>query len=87
VLEAIGAKRRSDTMKPDTPGVNYQESVNAPLSEEVDNDAATWEGDNGVSPVDKDPDSSVDPEFILPAVNKESTSKLFYPFYPWLTVL
>jgi len=87
VLEAIGAKRRSDTTKPDAPGVNYQESVNTPMSEEADNDAATCEGDNGVSLVDKDPDSSVDPEFILPAVDKKSTSKLFYPFHPWLTVL
>ena len=87
MLEAIGAKQCSDTMKSDTPSVNYQESVNAPLSEEADNDTATWEGNNRVSPVDKDPDSSVDPEFILLAIDKESTSKLFYPFHPWLTVL
>ena len=87
MLEAIGAKRRSDTTKPDAPGVNYQESVHAPLSEEADNDAATWEGDNRVSPVDEDPDSSVDPEFVLPAVDKESASQFFDPFHPLLTVL
>lgn len=87
MLEAIGAKRHSDTTKPDAPSVNYQESVHVPLSEEADNDAATWEGDNRVSPVDEDLDSSVDPEFILPAVNKESASQSFYPFHPLLTVL
>lgn len=87
MLEAIGAKRCSDVTTPDAPGVNYQEAVSALLSEEADNDAATQEGDDGINLVDKDPDSSVDPEFVLPAVDKVSASKLFYPFQPWLTVL
>jgi len=73
-------------MKPDAPGINYQESVSAPLTKEADNDAATREGDEGVDLVVEDPDSSVGPEFILPAVDKVSASKLFYPFQPWLTV-
>jgi len=85
VLDAIGTK--SDATKPDAPGVNYQESVSAPLSEEADNDAATQEGDDGIDPVDKGPDLSGDPEFVLPAVDKVSASKSFYPFRPWLTVL
>jgi hypothetical protein len=37
-------------MRPDASGVNYQESVSVPLSEEADNDAATREGDDGVDP-------------------------------------
>ena len=80
MLEAISAKRRSGTTTPDTPGVNYQESVSVLLSEEADNDAATQEGDDGVDLVDEDPDSSVDPEFILPAVDKKSGSKPLYTF-------
>ena len=87
MLEAIGATRRSGTTKPDAPGANYQESVSASLSEEADNDTATQEGNDEVNPVDEDPDSSVVPEFILPAVNKESGSESFCGFQPWLTVL
>ena len=87
MLKAIGTKRCSGTTTPDASSVNYQESVSALLSEEADNDAATREGDNGVDLVDEDPDSSVDPEFILPAVDKESGSKPLYIFQPWLTVL
>jgi hypothetical protein len=41
VLEAIGAKRHSDMMKPGITDVNYQDSVSAPLCEEADNNAAT----------------------------------------------
>ncbi len=87
MLEAIGAKRHSDTTKTDAPGVNYQDSVSAPLSEEADNDAATQEGDDGVDLGCEDPDATVEPAFILPAVDKESASKSCYPFQPWLTVL
>ena len=87
MLKAISVKSHSGTTRPDTPDVNYQESVSVPLSEEADNNAATREGVDGVNLVDKDPDSSVDPKFILPAVNKKSTSKSFYPIQPWLTVL
>ena len=50
------------------------------LSEEADNDAATQEGDDRVNLIDEDPDSSVDPEFTLPAVDKESGSKPLYTF-------
>ena len=87
MLEAIGAKSCSGTTRPDAPGVNYQGSVSALLSEEADNDAATQEGDDRIDLVDEDPDSSVDPKFILLAVDKESTSKSFYPIQPWLTIL
>ena len=62
-------------------------TVSASLSEEADNDAATQEGNDEVNPVDEDPDSSVVPEFILPAVDKESGSESFCGFQPWLTVL
>jgi len=79
VLEAIGAKRRSDVMKTDAPGVNYQESVSVPLSEEADNNVATQEGDDRTGLVDEDPDSSVDPKFVLPVVNKESPNH-YIPF-------
>jgi len=79
VLEAIGAKRHSDAMKTDAPGVNYQESVSVPLSKEADNNAATQEGDDRTGLVDEDPDSSVDPKFVLPAVNKESPNH-YIPF-------
>jgi hypothetical protein len=41
----------------------------------------------GSTLIDEDPESSVDPEFILPAVDKKSTSKSFYPVQPWLIVL
>ena len=87
MLEAIGVKRCSDATKTDAPGVNYQESISVPLSEEADNDAATQEGDDEIDLVNEDPDFSVDPEFVLPAVDKASTSKSFYPFQPWLTIL
>ena len=80
-------QKASGTMRPDASGVNYQESISVPLSEEADNDAATQEGDDGVNLVDEDPDSSVNPKFILPAVNKESTSKSFYLIQPWFTIL
>jgi hypothetical protein len=74
-------------MKPGITGVNYQDSVSTPLCEEADNDAATQEGDDGIDLACGDPDGSGDPEFILPAVDKESASKSCYPFQPWLTVL
>ena len=74
MLEAIGAKKRSDTMQTDSPGVNYQDSVSMPVSEEADNNAATWEGDDGVDIVCEDPDPTAVPDFVLPAVDKESTS-------------
>jgi hypothetical protein len=38
--------------------------------------------DLNIDLVDEDPDSSVNPEFILPAVDKESISKSFYPVQP-----
>jgi len=44
-----------------------------PLSEEADNDAATWEGDDEIDLTHED-DASIVPDFILPAVDKESTS-------------
>jgi len=78
VLEAIGAKKRSDMMQTDSPGVNYQDSVSVPVSEEADNDTATWEGDDGVDIVCDDPDTTAIPEFVLPAVDKESTSQSYY---------
>ena len=89
MLEAICAKRRSNTTKPGAAGINYQDSVSALLYEEADNDAATQEGDNGpgIDLAYGDPDRSADPRFILPAVNKESASRSCYAFQPWLTVL
>ena len=76
-------------MKPGAAGINYQDSVSAPLCEEADNDAATREGDDGpgIDLAYGDPDRSADPWFILPAVNKESASRSCYAFQPWLTVL
>jgi len=76
VLEAIGAKKRSNNIKTDSPGINYQDSVSAPLSKEADDDAATQEGDDGDDEVDlayDDPQAPLDleSEFILPAVDKE----------------
>ena len=82
MLEAIGAKRRSDTTKPGAAGINYQDSVSTPLCEEADNDAATREGDDGpgIDLACGDPDGSADPGFILPAVDKESASRSCYAF-------
>ena len=89
MLEAICAKRRSNTTKPGAAGINYQDSVSTLLCEEADNDAATQEGDDGpgIDLAYGDPDRSADPGFILPAVNKESTSKSFYLIQPWFTIL
>jgi len=78
VLEAIGAKKRSDMTQTDSPGVNYQDSVSVPVSEEADNDAATWEGDDGVDIVCEDPGTTAVPEFVLPVVDKKSTSQSYY---------
>jgi len=78
VLEAIGAKTCSNTTKTNCPGINYQDSVSVPVSEQADNDAATWEGDNRVDIVCKDPEASADLEFILPIVDKVSASQSCY---------
>ena len=59
-------------MKPDSSGINYQDSVTTSLGEEADNDAATQEGEDGIDVECEDPEASVDTEFILPAVDKES---------------
>ena len=72
ILEAIGAKQHSNRTKLDPPGINYQDSVSAPLSKEADNDAATQEGEDKIDSICENPKASVDPEFILPAVDKES---------------
>jgi len=61
-------------MRPDAPGINYQDSVSTSLSEEADNDAATQEGEDSIDLECEDPEASVNPEFILPAVDKESAS-------------
>lgn len=74
MLEAIGAKRYSDIMQTDSPGVNYQDSISVLVSKEADNDTATWEGDDGVDIVCKDPDPTAVPDFVLPVVDKKSTS-------------
>jgi len=74
VLEAISAKKQGNNAKADAPGINYQDSVSVPLSEEADNDAATQEGDDEVDLEYEDPGASADTEFILPAVDKESAS-------------
>ena len=74
MLEAIGAKKRNNNTKPNFPGINYQDSISAPLSEEADNDAATQEGEDEVDLVCENLEASIDPEFILPVVDKESTS-------------
>ena len=46
MLEAIGARRHTRGIKTDSLGINYQDSISAPLSGEADNDAATKEGDD-----------------------------------------
>ena len=75
MLEAIGIKKCSSIIiKTESPGINYQDSISASLSEEVDNDAATQEGDDEVNLAYEDLEASIYPEFILPAVGKESTS-------------
>jgi len=73
VLEAVGAKKCNNNTKPNIPSINYQDSISAPLSKEADNDAATQEGEDEVDLVYKNLEASIDPEFILPAVDKEST--------------
>ena len=40
-----------------TPGINYQDSISASLSEEADNDAATQEGDDEVNLAYEDPEA------------------------------
>ncbi len=74
MLEAISAKKHNNNTKPNFPGINYQDSISAPLSEEADNDAATQEGEDEVDLVCENLEASIDPEFILPVVDKESTS-------------
>ena len=74
MLEAISAKKHNNNTKPNFPGINYQDSISAPLSEEADNDAATQEGEDEVDLVCENLEASIDPEFILLAVDKESTS-------------
>ena len=71
LLEAIGAKRRTNNKKTNSPGDNYQDSVGVPLSKEADNDAATQEGDDEADQGPEDTQAPV--KFILPAVHKVGT--------------
>jgi len=74
VLEAIGVKKCSSIIKTESSGINYQDSISASLSEEADNDAATQKGDDEVNLVYEDLEASIYLKFILPVVDKESTS-------------
>jgi hypothetical protein len=74
VLEAIGVKKCSSIIKTESSGINYQDSISASLSEEADNDVATQKGDDEVNLVYEDLEASIYLKFILPVVDKESTS-------------
>ncbi|KAF8224542.1 hypothetical protein L208DRAFT_1310729, partial [Tricholoma matsutake] len=69
LLEAIGAKWSSNDKKTHSPWVNYQDSVSASLSEEVDNDAATQGGEDEVDLASEEPQATV--KFILPTIDKK----------------
>ena len=64
----------STNIKPNSPGINYQDSVSTSLSKEADNNAATQEGEDSIDLKCEDPEASINPEFILLAVDKESAS-------------